>query len=322
MSFETQVLAGLDLSKARFFVKVIDDYNRLSGVYKKRKTFPQSETMQDLQGYLKTWLRKQKAVQLRSATGAVPGSSPQNNVRRHRRKDKNGNLYFPRYFYLVDLKDAYKNVLLPVLARILTTFEPELDTQQEMMEAFLEKYCSCEEGGITVGATASPDLFNIYCAVLLDLKLHQFCEVFDITYTRYLDDLTFSSNKPFGRKKRRYIRRVIQEARFPISEHKTHNCDLVKGPIVINGMGIDILGNIFTPRRFTSELRGLLHLVLTGKDTSIPESFIRGKINVFLQILRAKGRKPNMTELKMYKKCDEYLAKQKAIKKALKTRKG
>lgn len=315
MSF-FNITKGLDTAKAYFTPTAIFDENKLSKVAKERKIFPQSETMAHLQKHLRTWLRANNTVRLTYATGAVPGSSPFVNVRRHRRKDRSGNYYFPRYFYLLDLRDAYKNVRIKMLASILSTFEVELFLKEEELESFLTRFCSCEEGGIAVGASASPDLFNIYCGVLLDSHLGKVCEGMGITYTRYLDDLTFSSNKPIGRKLRKGIRMVIKKAGFTVSENKTRVYDLTKGPVTINGIGIRINGDIFTPRSFTDGLRGMLHLALSGRGNDIPSALLRGKIALFYQTLRAKGRTPNKTELKIDTLATRYLVFQKQLKKA------
>jgi hypothetical protein len=213
------------------------------------------------------------------ATGALPGTSPLRNVLRHR--SDNFMLYdFHRYFFLADIRDAYASVDLELLAVSLSALSTRIFGTPEEALSFLEKYCSVEStGGLAVGSPSSPDLFNFYCAIYLDRHLATVCEKYGITYTRYLDDLTFSAAKPIGIKKRRAILRIVRQAGFALSDHKCRVYDLQKGPIIINGVGLKPTGDIFLPRSALRRLKGLLHQALLGKPIS--PSLIAGHMGSF-----------------------------------------
>lgn len=82
----------------------------------------------------------------------------------------------------------------------------------------LAKIC-CYEGKLPQGAPTSPYISNLILKNM-DQELENFCQKKDITYTRYADDMSFSSNQEiYGHLKD--IRAVIQRYSFQINEKKT-----------------------------------------------------------------------------------------------------
>lgn len=53
----------------------------------------------------------------------------------------------------------------------------------------------CRHDALTIGAPSSPVLSNAVL-VTFDTNLHEFCARMDVTYTRYADDIYFSTNTP------------------------------------------------------------------------------------------------------------------------------
>jgi len=134
-----------------------------------------------------------------SSTSCRPKSSALNNVRKH---------IGSRHFYVLDLKNAYGSVRLETLAEILHSFD--LENELDVTKEFLKMFAINKSGvGLVVGAPASPDLFNLYGEVMMDRQLREIASRYYLIYTRYLDDLTFSSKWPIGEEKRREIRTVI-----------------------------------------------------------------------------------------------------------------
>lgn len=277
-----------------FHVFVISDINVLGGARKKRRLHAPNEAMRTVHQMLIGYLRGLR-IGCPSATGAVRRGSPARNVAFHRHN---------RFFYTMDLKGAYQQVDADKLAAILCRKDSKLAKQdRDKVVAFLERYCmaSSPETGLATGAPASPDLFNIYAEVLLDRALRELCVQYDLCYTRYLDDITFSSQKgPIGDRKRKATKRTIRECGFVINENKTHFWDLQKGPAVINGVGLKLGGRMYVPRHYISKMRGILHLALHSPDKAPSAETISGMMGVITDILTVNGLPKNRTEQKLF----------------------
>lgn len=226
------------------------DYNPLSGNRKTRVLYAPNSAMAAFQKALINRLSLMD-IDMPHATAFKRGMSPVQNLKIHRMN---------RYFYLTDIKDAYPSVNIKKLAEIIAqASEGKLDTLQVF--AILKKNCMALEGGLPIGANASPMLFNIYANEVLDKPLGQLCKKWHVKYTRYCDDLTFSSfSQPFGKKKRRQILNVIRNAGFDVSYHKTQVRDLRQGAITICGFRMDINGRIFLPKSYRSKIAGRLYM--------------------------------------------------------------
>lgn len=66
------------------------------------------------------------------------------------------------------------------------------------VKTFLTKLV-CHNGHLSQGTCTSPQLANLVLAVF-DQTVAEFCRPLGITYTRYCDDMTFSSDRPFDAK--------------------------------------------------------------------------------------------------------------------------
>ena len=244
------VLEIFDDGSPRFRRFYFRDFNPLSGQFKKRLIYAPNKKMRLVHKQLIRQMRYHVQVDMTSATACQQGSSPVRHILPHRHN---------RYFYVTDLHNAYGMVDGERLARIIAENSNGLTSFEAALE-FLKLYCLAPEGGLATGAPASPILFNIYAAVLIDAPMRDLCEKFGLSYTRYLDDIVISSpNVPFGQKKRQQILSIIREAGFDISYKKTKVLDLQKGRITLCGFGLEIGGRIFLPRRYRQKLKGMLH---------------------------------------------------------------
>ncbi|MDO8470465.1 MAG: reverse transcriptase domain-containing protein [bacterium] len=293
MFFLTEIL-GLDLlllgETPAFRSFSIKDRNPVSGVYKKnRQLEAPNHAMSIIHGRLIRYLRSLQ-IQLPYATACRPGDSPLKNVENHRNS---------RFFFLLDLRSAYRGVDMKMLAEALCREDARLQEHVPEVQEFLEQYCRSQFGGLATGAPASPDLFNLYCASLLDEPIGSRTKGW--TYTRYLDDLTISGDMPISRKMREDIRDIVGRAGFDVNHTKAQVLDLRKGQIAINGVGLEFGGRIFVPRSYVTHVTGLLHAALLG-DESVRFQ-VEGAMGVFKQITGRKNQ--NRTEqrvLTLYKK--------------------
>lgn len=77
------------------------------------------------------------------------------------------------------------------------------------------------EGKLPQGAVTSPSLSNIIC-IRLDNRISGYVKKRNIIYTRYADDLTFSSSssEPLVRSKN-FVVKIVEDEGFEINENKT-----------------------------------------------------------------------------------------------------
>ena len=163
---------------------------------------------------------------LQSSYGCLSGKSTVSNALSHM-----GN----RYVYQLDIKSAYSSVALGAMADALAELDSSLGDWFEI-EGFLKGYCKGSEGGLALGAPASPALFDLYCAIKIDRSIRALLK--EATYTRYFDDLTISSKRPLPTIIRRKIRQIVAGAGFSVSHHKSKVRDLTRGTITITGIAL------------------------------------------------------------------------------------
>ena len=273
------------------------DKNPLGGTEKIRLIRAPNQPMRIVHARFIRQLRKLH-VDLPFATGARPGDSVRRNVLRHSRN---------RFFYLVDLVSAYRNVSGEKLSQLLYGFSAHVQgvSQAEIYE-FLKRFCLAPEGGLAVGAPASPDLFNIYAGVLIDRPMAELCLKHHLTCTRYLDDLAFSAKRKIGWRKREAIREIIKEAGFEVSHRKSVVADLRKRPIKINGIRLEFGGRIMLPRDYLRKIRGLIHLAMTGRGDEMAHHRICGMMGVFWSSTTRTRTFLNATERDLVRRFREY----------------
>lgn len=209
------------------------------------------------------------------------------------KKDKK---YFPRYWFVTDLKSAYHSVDLMKLAIILEM--KSLEEKGNTLPWFETLALFCVDPNMTLaeGLPISPWLFNIYASYELDTHLSFIAKRYGGRFTRLGDDLIFSSSEPFGKRKRKAILDFVRKKGFQISEKKTKTFDLTKqGTAMINGVGIrnnpNSGGEVFLPRNYRRRIKGLLHVALYGKDSdpSLFRNRIDGMMGVFTSMVSVSG---------------------------------
>lgn len=273
-----------DLSEVPLFnVFSFPDVNPVSGRKKWRKVAAPNQAMKTLQLRFLQYLRanqneKERKELLRHATSSNPGDSPLKNVQPHRQN---------RYFYLVDFTNAYRSVDAANLASILVRLKIFNAIPVEELYSLLEKYFFHEKLGLVPGGNASQDLFNLYVGALVDVPLEETVRKSNITYTRFIDDLTFSSSEPIRRDVRKAIREVISRAGFMLNHRKCECIDLKKRTTLITGIGIADKGRLFVPRPYARKVRGLIHRAKTDKRIDVQR--ITGMVQAIRQLSSEQG---------------------------------
>lgn len=118
-----------------------------------------------------------------------------------------------------------------ILKLDITNFFGSIDLWQVYVSAFNTRYfpkqigcilatLCCKNRTLPQGASSSPALSNIVMRNF-DNNIGKWCERNDIVYTRYCDDMTFSSDKPLYSVYRK-AKAMLNEMGFEINETKTH----------------------------------------------------------------------------------------------------
>lgn len=250
MKIETSITA--EEQDPAFRGVVIHDYNPLSGRRKYRHLDVPNQTMKKIHRRFLLILRKLPVSSYSMACRR--GDSPLKAIRKHR-----GN----RFFYVVDIKDAYQAVVIDRMVEALGLLGLGNLDEGVNVKVFLERYCVSARGGLATGSPSSPDLFNLYCAFAIDGKIAEICKAKNLTFTRYLDDIIVSSPSAISRTTRRKIRSVLTTNGFVINHRKSEVRDLRKGAIILLGIGMNEKGKFFIPRNYLRDCERTLRLSAT-----------------------------------------------------------
>ena len=154
------------------------------------------------------------------ATGFVPERSIVSGAKLHTNKN---------YVYNIDLKDFFHSFERKRVKWMFTQAPFNLSGEREPLAFLLASLCTHPieiEGQTRIilpqGAPTSPTLTNILCYAL-DKKLSGLAKRFGATYSRYADDITFSSNKSIFKKEAflSELQRIITSQGLTINEKKT-----------------------------------------------------------------------------------------------------
>lgn len=275
---------------------------------------------------------------LPSSTAFVKKSNPLKNAEKH----VNG-----KFFYITDLCHAYQSVDLERLAAVLVyikkheVYKPDFDISicalgsghDKMKElhgdplhypmlSFLRIYCGGIQGvGLAVGAPLSPYLFNLYCEVFLDLHMRKLCEQERICYTRYADDLVFSSDRIIAYPTREKIRSLIFRAKFDVNHRKSKLRSRDMGTVFVTKIGLRNPGEnsnnsqvavLVFPQKKRRKLHGLIGSYLR-KQMDHP-SLVSGYIAEFLYYYKNVAVKTE-TDKKTFALCKAFKAEREKYEK-------
>lgn len=116
---------------------------------------------------------------------------------------------------------------------------------------------TCYNGSLPQGAPSSPIITNLICNIL-DIKILKIAKKYKLDYTRYADDLTFSTNnKGFDEKSEEFISQlemIIKQSGFKINRKKTR-LQYKQSRQVVTGLVVNKKVNM--PRNFYKNTRAM-----------------------------------------------------------------
>lgn len=148
---------------------------------------------------------------------------------------------------------------------------------------------ACYNGKLPQGAPSSPVITNLICAIL-DRRLAAIASKYHLTYTRYADDLTFSTNsKSFLEQKNLFLSEVyavIEKSGFKVNHAKTR-ISFRDSRQEVTGLVVNRTINV--KREYYKETRSMLDHLYKGipiehKGVEISQSQLEGRLAFINQI--------------------------------------
>lgn len=185
--------------------------------------------------------------------GFVKGKSIVDNAKVHQKRP---------YIVNIDLKNFFPSIHF---GRVRGIFMAKPFYLSNEVATVLAKI-ACYHNELPQGSPCSPTISNIVC-YMLDKRMIHLSEQYDFSYTRYADDITISSEKPFpkeiafrtkdnlvfvGKK----LRSIIEHQGFTINETKT-NYSFPKERKEVTGLIVNKKVNV--KKIYIKKLRALLH---------------------------------------------------------------
>lgn len=150
----------------------------------------------------------------------------------------------------IDLKDFFRSITKNMISESLK----KAFNVSKIPWRFLEIVTL--HGHLPTGAPSSPVLSNIYCHEM-DLELLRFSQDNKLTYTRYADDLTFSTNDFINRNKIiKQITEIIKRYNLEINKKKTK---IYKRSYRQEVTGLVVNEKVNLKRKFRYNLKALLY---------------------------------------------------------------
>ncbi|EAC6344954.1 RNA-directed DNA polymerase, partial [Listeria monocytogenes] len=199
-------------------------------------------------------LQKSKRKAPNISHGFEKGKSIISNAKIHRNK---------KIVYNLDLENFFESFHF---GRVRGFFEKNKDFELSTEVATIIAQLSCFNGALPQGAPSSPIITNFICRIM-DMRILKLAKNYKLDYTRYADDLTFSTNdKKFIDQIDYFLHKLtkeIEKAGFKLNKNKTNlnfkdSRQLVTGLVVNKKINVD--------RRYYKETRAMAHrLYKTGE---------------------------------------------------------
>ncbi|WP_375560821.1 reverse transcriptase domain-containing protein [Bernardetia sp. OM2101] len=178
-----------------------------------------------------------------SAYGFVPNKNIAQNAQQHINRN---------FVFNVDLLDFFSNIQFKRVKTVLELSPFNLNDEL----AFLIANLCCYNNTLPQGAPTSPTLSNVVCQKL-DRRLTKLSKKYYARYSRYADDITFSSRKDvFDEKFVNELCKIIEDENFKINPAKTRLQDYTERQVVT---GLTVNEKVNVSQSYVREIRAMLH---------------------------------------------------------------
>ncbi|QFQ13570.1 RNA-directed DNA polymerase [Pseudoprevotella muciniphila] len=187
-----------------------------------------------------------------SVTGFTEGRSVYDNAKMH---------VGHHYVFNIDLKDFFPSISQ---GRVWTRLQlPPFNFTQEIANVVAGLCCHKNAGStlnvLPQGAATSPILTNAVCDKL-DRRMRGVAKRFGLHYSRYADDMTFSSMHNVyqeGSEFRCEVKRIIEEQGFQMNDAKTR---LLRDGVRQEVTGLTVNSVVNVSRKYISDLRWIIRV--------------------------------------------------------------
>ena len=204
-----------------------------------------------------------------AAMGFVPGRSIADNAAMHTCRN---------YVFNTDLKDFFPSIQQPRIWKILQLKPFSLN--KELASVIAGLCCMQDANGNGVlpqGSPCSPILTNIVCRNL-DRRLTGLAKRFNLKYSRYADDITFSSDYNVFQDDSEFMNefmRIVADQNFTINEKKTR---LQKSGQRQEVTGLIVNKKVNIAKEYYRDIRSLLYIWSRyGKEQAYAKFCVRYK---------------------------------------------
>jgi len=182
-----------------------------------RKIYPSSGRLKEIQRSLRTKILN-KITYPDYIQGGVKGKSFATNARLHKGK---------KYKFCTDLKQFFPSVTNKLVFKAL-----KMQGFNTTIASYITKLTTYK-GFIPQGTSTADALANLVFYHLKDKEIYQLCQTHNITYSRYIDDLIFSSSTCFKPVTLIIVNIIKQDDIFRINHRKT---TYTSSPVEITGV--------------------------------------------------------------------------------------
>ncbi|HUH73534.1 MAG TPA: reverse transcriptase family protein [Chitinophagales bacterium] len=151
----------------------------------------------------------------------------------------------------IDLKDFFPSITAKRVRDLFVSPYFNFNENIAIALTLLTTY----QGKLPTGAPTSPVISNFIC-IQLDSDLRAFCQENNLTYTRYADDLTFSSDLPISSDQTLDIINIIRKNHFGINDKKLR-LKSPKSRQIVTGLTVNEKVNV--DRKLLKKVRAMLH---------------------------------------------------------------
>lgn len=199
------------------------------------------------------WLRGFGLHESRVAHGFIPYKNIVSNARLHVGK---------KYVFKMDFSNFFPSIKDYMLESCLARYGVPEEHIQEII------YLACLDGSLPQGSPASPYLSNIYLK-FFDYRILCLASKMHCTYTRYADDLAFSSDEEAIKGIKKPVKVIVEDVGLKLNEKKCHLLTTNKSQKIT---GVVVNEKINFPRYLRDMIRAWGHRIYTklvkeGLDT-------------------------------------------------------